>query len=205
MRAASQQSGIPWRICEMNSFSGGGLPGVSNTFLGALWTLNIMLCLAQAGCAGVNMETGVNQLGFVSSYSPIQDNGAGVNSAGIPYYGMLAFATAFAGCRTIYPLQSPIENSSITAYVLGTAGRARSVVVVNMDETKSVQISLADLRLPPLVLLRLQAPQMLSTSGVTFAGAQVDAAGHWQPAARETLRSAQLSIPAMSAAVVLPQ
>lgn len=205
MRAASQQSGIPWRICEMNSFSGGGLPGVSNTFLGALWTLNIMLYLAQAGCAGVNMETGVNQLGFVSSYSPIQDNGAGVNSAGIPYYGMLAFAAAFAGCSQIFPLESPIQDSSIAAYVLGAAGRPRSVVVVNRNQTKSAQFSLADLRLPPSVLLRLQAPQMLSTSGVTFAGAQVDATGHWQPATREAVQSAHISVPAMSAAVLLPR
>jgi hypothetical protein len=204
IRAASKSSGIPWRVCEMNSFSGGGLPGVSNTFAGALWTLNIMLYLAQAGCAGVNMETGVNQLGFVSSYSPIQGNGAGLNSAGIPYYGMLAFATAFAGCGTICPLDSSIENSSITAYVLGTAGRARSVVVVNMDETKPVQISLADLRLPSSVVLRLEAPQILS-SKVTFAGAQIDAAGQWQPATTELVRFEQISVSPMSAAVVLPK
>jgi hypothetical protein len=62
LRTASRQSGIPWRMCETNSFSGGGLPGVSDTFVGALWTLDFMLLLAQYGCAGVNIETGVNQL-----------------------------------------------------------------------------------------------------------------------------------------------
>lgn len=72
---------------------------MSDTFIGALWTLKVMLLLAQYGCAGVNMETGVNQLGFISSYSPIQDDTKGVNSAGVPYYGMLAFATAFADCH----------------------------------------------------------------------------------------------------------
>jgi hypothetical protein len=50
MRAASIQSGIPWRICESNSFSGGGLPCVSDTFIGALWTLDFMLLLAEHGC-----------------------------------------------------------------------------------------------------------------------------------------------------------
>jgi hypothetical protein len=92
LRIVSQQSGIPCRMCEINSFSGGGRPGVSDTFIGALWTLNTMLLLAQNGCSGVNIETGVNQLGFVSSYSPIQDDGKGVNSAGVPYYGMLVLA-----------------------------------------------------------------------------------------------------------------
>ena len=105
LRTCSQQSGIPWRMCEINSFSGGGRPGVSDTFVGSLWTLNTMLLLAQFGCAGVNMETGVNQLGFVSSYSPIQDDGRGVNFAGVPYYGMLAFATAFAGSHQLLPLE----------------------------------------------------------------------------------------------------
>ena len=74
MRAVSQQSGIPWRMCETNSFSGGGLPGVSDTLVGALWTLDFMLLLAQNGCTGVNLETGVNQLGFLSSYSPIRSD-----------------------------------------------------------------------------------------------------------------------------------
>ena len=69
-RAASLESGIPWRICETNSFSGGGLPGVSDTFLGALWTLDFMLLLASYGCSGVNIETGVNQLGFCRTWMP---------------------------------------------------------------------------------------------------------------------------------------
>lgn len=45
LRAASKASGIPWRMCETNSFFGGGLPGVSDTFVGALWTLDFMLLL----------------------------------------------------------------------------------------------------------------------------------------------------------------
>src|ERR1700734_187193 len=65
MRAASTKSGIPWRLCETNSFSGGGRPGVSDSFLGALWTLDFLLLLAANKCSGVNIETGVNQLGFV--------------------------------------------------------------------------------------------------------------------------------------------
>ena len=38
LRTASQQSGISWRMCETSSFSGGGLKGVSDTMIGALWT-----------------------------------------------------------------------------------------------------------------------------------------------------------------------
>src|SRR3984893_4518819 len=97
LSAATKSSGIPYRICETNSFSGGGKPGVSDTLASALWVLDFMFALASAGCAGVNMETGVNQRGFISSYSPIGDDEHGHYTAAPEYYGMLAFAQAGAG------------------------------------------------------------------------------------------------------------
>ena len=171
LRKISQDSGIPWRMCEINSFSGGGLPGVSDTLVGALWTLNTMLILAQYGCAGVNMETGVNQLGFVSSYSPIQDDGSGVNSAGVPYYGMLAFATAFAGCHQLFPLEADEKSESVHAYMFGTGGTPRSVAIVNVDSTMAARVSLAGLKAERATVLRLVAPAADSRTGVRFGGA----------------------------------
>jgi Glycosyl hydrolase family 79 C-terminal beta domain len=203
MRAASRQSGIPWRMCEINSFSGGGRPGVSDTFVGALWTLNTMLVLAQSGCSGVNIETGVNQLGFVSSYSPIQDDGRGMNSAGVPYYGMLAFATAFAGCHQLLPLKAGDGSSdTFAAYVLGAGGKARSVVLVNTDRAADVRISLAGIGMDRGDVLRLAAPAAESTAGVTFGGASVDGTERWKAAHTEHLRRATVNVPKMSAVVV---
>ena len=46
MREASQRFGIPYRLVELNSFSGGGKPGVSDTFTSALWALDLMFTLA---------------------------------------------------------------------------------------------------------------------------------------------------------------
>lgn len=201
MRAASQQSGIPWRICEMNSFSGGGLPGVSDTFLGALWTLNIMLLLAQSGCAGVNMETGVNQLGFVSSYSPVQDDGHGTNSAGVPYYGMLAFAQAFSGAHQMLPLAGGEADPGFSAYVLGAAGKPRSAVALNLT-TGNRRISVARMGMNRASVLRLTAPAADSKSGVTFGGAAVDSSGRWKAALREEVRDGSVLVPGMSAALI---
>jgi hypothetical protein len=203
MHAATQQSGIPWRMCEINSFSGGGLPGVSNTFVGALWTLNTMLLLARYGCAGVNMETGVNQLGFVSSYSPIQDDGKGNNSAGVPYYGMLAFATACAGCHQLMPVEAGSERGSVRAYVLGAQGIPRSVVTVNMGSASAVQVSFASLGMKHARVLRLAAPAADSRSDVKFGGAAVDQIGKWRPETEERVRNGQVKVPPMSAAVML--
>jgi hypothetical protein len=203
LRVTAQQSGIPWRMCEINSFSGGGRPGVSDTFVGTLWTLNTMLLLARFGCAGVNMETGVNQLGFVSSYSPIQDDGKGVNSAGLPYYGMLAFAKAIAGCHQVLPLEQRSESDSMHAYVLGAAGKVRSVVVVNMDSAKAANVSVAGLDMKRVSLLRLSAPAADSRTGVTFGGAQVEENGRWKPTHQEQIHGGSFVVPPMSAAVVI--
>jgi hypothetical protein len=202
LRTASQQSAIPWRMCEINSFSGGGRPGVSDTFIDALWTLNTMLLLAQYGCAGVNMETGVNQLGFTSSYSPIQDNGEGVNSAAAPYYGMLAFARAFAGCHQMLPLEIGIQNEFLTAYVLGAGGKPRSVVVVNTDRENDAQISVAGLGMKRISILRLIAPSAESKTGVSFGGATVDETGRWKAMSEERVHNGSVPIPRMSAAVI---
>ncbi|MGB6744333.1 MAG: glycosyl hydrolase family 79 C-terminal domain-containing protein, partial [Terracidiphilus sp.] len=202
MRAASRQSGIPWRMCETNSFSGGGRPSVSDTFAGALWTLNTMLLLAQYGCSGINMETGINQLGFVSSYSPIQDDGNGVNSAGVPYYGMLAFAAAFAGCHQLLPLETGGTTDTLAAYVLGTGSKPRSAVIVNTDRISDAHVSLAGLGMDRAVVLRLLAPIPESKTDVTFGGAQVNAAGQWSGKSKERLHGAVVEIPRMSAAVI---
>lgn len=203
LRTASRQSGIPWRMCETNSFSGGGLPGVSDTFVGALWTLDYMLLLASYGCSGVNIETGVNQLGFVSSYSPIQDDGKGTNTAGVPYYGMLAFAEARRGCTQIFPIDVDSQGVNLTAYVLGDGGKARAVVAVNRDTTRDARLSIAELGMSDATALRLLSPSPDSKTGVTFGGASVDAEGRWTAKSREQVHGGGVTVPRMSAVVLL--
>jgi hypothetical protein len=201
LRTASQQSGIPWRMCETNSFSGGGRPGVSDTFVGALWTLDFMLLLAQSGCSGVNIETGVNQLGFVSSYSPIQDNSKGLNTAGVPYYGMLAFAQARDGCDQLLDTEFDPAGRNVTAYVLGKTGKPLSAVIINRD-TQDVNVSVRDLRAPRLIAIRMSAPSADANVGVMLGAATVDSDGHWIAKGREQVRNAVLKVPQMSAVIL---
>ncbi len=202
LRTSSEQSKIPWRMCETSSFSGGGLPGVSDTFIGALWTLDFMLLLAQYGCAGVNIETGVNQLGFISSYSPIQDDIKGVNSAGVPYYGMLAFAKAIAGCHQILPLDFDAKGINLSAYALGADGRPRSVVVINRERAQDVHLSIAELGPGAVTALRMTAPSPDNKTNVTFGGAAVTADGRWKAKTQEHIRDGTVTVPRMSAIVL---
>jgi hypothetical protein len=198
---ASQKSGIPWRMCESNSFSGGGLPGVSDTLLGSLWTLDYLLLLAQSGCSGVNIETGVNQLGFVSSYSPIQDDENGINSAGTPYYGMLGFVTALAHSSHLLPVVFDDLGINLTIYVSGEPGRPRSVVVVNRDPRQDAIVSVVELRIGKGTAYRLLAPSPYSKTGITFGGEAVGDHEQWTPTAGEQVHNGYLNVPRMSAVV----
>jgi hypothetical protein len=198
---ASQKSGIPWRMCESNSFSGGGLPGVSDTLLGSLWTLDYLLLLAQSGCSGVNVETGVNQLGFVSSYSPIQDDGNGINSSGTPYYGMLGFVTALAHSSHLLPVAFDDRGINLTIYVSGEPGRPRSAVVVNRDPLQDANVSVVELRMGKGLAYRLLAPSPDSKTGITFGGEAVGDHGRWTATAGEQIHNGYLNVPRMSAVV----
>ena len=90
---------MAYRINEgLTLYQGGGKQGVSDTFGAALWCLDYLFILASYDCEGVNMETEyINQLGFISHYSPIVHDEAGHCSARPEYYGMLAFALAGKG------------------------------------------------------------------------------------------------------------
>jgi hypothetical protein len=206
LKAASQACGVPYRICEVNSFSGGGRPGVSDTMAGALWVLDYMFTLAANGCAGVNMETGVNHLDFISSYSPIGDDEHGHHSAKPEYYGMLAFS--LAGKGQLVAAENDANSSEIKTYAtqsvqgalavtLINKGAAAPVITVNLGEhTKAKQAS----------LIRLSGPAIDAKTGVKLGGAEVAPDGTWKAVGTEVLRvkNGQLAntLPPYSAAVV---
>jgi len=206
LKAASEACGVPYRICEVNSFSGGGRPGVSDTLAGALWVLDYMFTLAVNGCAGVNMETGVNHLDFISSYSPIGDDEHGHHSAKPEYYGMLAFSLAAKG--QLLAVENDANSPEIKTYATQSSpgalaltlinkGASAPVITVNLGEhTKAKQAS----------LIRLSGPAIDSKTGIKLGGAEVAPDGTWKAAGTEVLRvkSGQLAItlPPYSAAVV---
>jgi Glycosyl hydrolase family 79 C-terminal beta domain len=204
LRAASQLCGVPYRICEVNSFSGGGRPGVSDTMASALWVLDYMFTLVASGCGGVNMETGVNQLGFISSYSPIGDDDQGYYSARPEYYGMLAFSLAGRGelLRTeISPTTTEIKTyatrSKAGSLLLTLINKGATGAIVRLDtKSSSRQAS----------VIRLEGPAVDAKTQITLGGAEITTAGIWKASKQEALsvNSGQLAIPlAASSAAIL--
>jgi hypothetical protein len=206
LRAASKSCGVPYRICETNSFSGGGKPGVSDRFAAALWVLDFMYKLASAGCHGVNMETGVNQLGFISSYSPIKDDERGHYVAAPEFYGMLAFAHGAAG--ELVESQLSAGNHNLIAYATVTQGERLSVTLINKEPALDASVSIEGAHFfQNGSVLRLSAPSLHNSSGASFGGARVKSDGTWRPYWREAIQSYNaktiVRLPAASAAVLI--
>ena len=204
MQAASASAGIPYRICETNSFSGGGRPGVSDTYGAALWALDYLCVLAWHGAGGVNMETGINQLDFISSYSPIADDRQGHYHAAPDYYGMLAFAQIQSGERVATSYDAGAIN--LTAYAVVDEQAQPTVVIVNKDAALDAEARIAlDHPATHARVMRLNGPALDSKTGVTLGGAPVTADGRWSgrftpaPIAGGTC---VVRVPASSAAIV---
>ncbi|HEX4810149.1 MAG TPA: glycosyl hydrolase family 79 C-terminal domain-containing protein [Bryobacteraceae bacterium] len=206
LRAASNTSHLPYRFCETNSFCGGGKPGVSDTFGATLWVLDFMFTLASAGCAGVNIETGVNQLGFISSYSPIGDDEHGTYSAMPDYYGMLAFSQASRGRQVALDCEAASEN--LTAYAVINDHKQLFVTIINKEPSRDADVSItAPEHFATPKALRLTAPSLDSKDGVTLGGSSVNPNGKWTATRLEPLpvKSGQsgVHVPAASAAILI--
>lgn len=204
MRAASCKAGIPYRIVETNSFSGGGKPGVSDTFGSALWTLNYMFTLASHGAAGLNLETGINQLDFISPYSPIMDDLHQHYTAAPDYYGMLAFAPVAGG--ELLGLDYNTAGLNATAYAVRHSGKLL-VTIINKERARAAQTHIAaGKRFLHGSVLRLTGPSLKSRTGTVLGGTPLDESGNWRATREEPVKPKNgefiLPVPAASAAVV---
>lgn len=205
MRELCREHNLAFRINEVNSFSGGGKTGVSDTFGSALWCLDFMFQLASYGCEGVNMETDINQLGFISHYSPIVHDEAGHCRVKPEYYGMLAFA--MAGKGELLRLGLEKTNVNLTAYAARDPAGSLWVTVVNKDAGRDARLAI---ELPQgfshAGVFRLAAPALESKDHVTLGGVEVSADGTWASGPAEKVAvadgAAHLPVPHASAALL---
>jgi hypothetical protein len=205
IRQASKSSSVDYRIVETNSFYGGGKPGVSDRFGSALWTLDYLFHLAAEESSGVNLETDINQLGWVSHYSPIFRDADGRLTARPAYYAMLAFSLAGKGKLIHLTLQKGAIN--LTAYATVDPEGIYWIALINKDLNTAAEVTVT---LPPGItganLFRLSAPTVESSDQVTLAGSEISADGAWTARPLEEVSiaggSAQLHLPQASAALL---
>lgn len=206
MRAASHKAGIPYRICETNSFSGGGKPGISDTFGSALWTLDYMYTLATHGASGLNLETGVNQLDFVSPYSPIMDDQHGHYTAAPDYYGMLAFAPAAGG--ELLSADYDAGGLNATAHAARRSDGKVLVTVINKDRKHAAEAHIhTGKNFSRATATRLSGPSLESRTGITLGGSTLDSTGTWRATKTEPIHltngEPRILVPAGIAAILM--
>lgn len=119
------------RVDEMNSVTGGGVAGVSNTFASALWVLDTLFEFARAGVSGVNVHT------FSSAqYALFSGPNPGGWRVHPEYYGLLAFANAApAGAQLLAVSAGQAKRAAPAVKVWATRGldgRAR-ILIINKD------------------------------------------------------------------------
>ena len=194
--------GVPYRIGECNTASGGGKRGVSNAFVSALWAIDFMFDVAQAGGQGVNFHGSFT----ANNYSPIVFDKKSSRYVPAPmYYGMLFFSRAAQG--TLVATETKTDAKLIAHGVLGADGKLR-VTLVNKDLTQSIAASVTGgAKFTKGQALRLTAPSVDATEGVTFAGTAVNADGTWAPKTTEALTlsagTASIILPPASAALLI--
>jgi hypothetical protein len=194
--------GVPYRVGECNTASGGGKRGVSNAFVSALWAVDFMFDVAQAGGQGVNFHGSFT----ANNYSPIVFDKKSSRYVPAPmYYGMLFFSRAAQG--RLVATETKSDANLIAHSVLGADGKLR-VTLVNKDLAKPIAASIAvGGKYAKGEVLRLTAPTIDATSDVTFAGAAVNADGTWAPKTPEALTlsagNTTVTLPPASAALLI--
>ena len=157
----------PLRVDEINGIPCGGEAGLSNSFGEALWALNVLPALWQAGVQGVNFQT-VD--GNVNQMIAAKHSASGWRVSAEPeYYGLLAFADAApAGSRLLrtsdpgvagvyqFAVRAPDGSERIVLTNVGSAALTVGVSALGTHGTGSLSL--------------LSARSLSATGGTTLAG-----------------------------------
>lgn len=194
-------------MSETNSICSGGLPGVSDSFASALWSIEYMLTGAQAGIRGMNIHD--RFITTCTPYSPICPVTARSTRFTVRpiYYGMLF--THLLGTGFFLPVSVNTGSTSrvVTAFVLRTATGGKRIMLENLTgQATNVTLNVGGSARTAGVI-RLTAPGLLAKSGVAIQGAQVAVDGRIKVGPPTAIRCAtagkcQLTLAPYTAAIV---
>ena len=139
------------RVDEMNSVTGGGVSGVSDTFASALWALDTLFEFDQAGVSGVNVHTipGTRY----ALFDPVAGGGWLVRPE---YYGLLAFAQMAPAGSTLLRV-TPMAGS-VKVWATRSTGRTRITVINEGTVRRRLLIEGGATAGPGFTVERLRAP-----------------------------------------------
>ncbi len=193
---------LPYRISECNSVWGGGKPGVSDVFASSLWALDFMWTVAENKGQGINFHGGPPRF----AYSPITMNNSTV-TARPEYYAMLAFKYGSNGGSIIPAIISdPRSYNNCSVYACAGPDNATLITLINKEESKDFAFTIQlSKKASTMIVDRLTAPSIASTTSITFAGSTVTDSGLFSPSSTLQMvnsKSFVVTVPAGSAAVI---
>jgi hypothetical protein len=164
--AMAHAQGLQFRVDEMNSVACAGSHGVSDTFASALWILDTLFEMDQAGVDGVNIHTlpGSHYELFTFTH-----NGTTWQADVHPdYYGMLMFAQAAPPGSRLLPIGGVPDGSLKMWATLAPDGTER-VVIINEDPSNP-QSLVFQAPGSSATVEQLTAASVNATGGVTLGG-----------------------------------
>jgi hypothetical protein len=159
--------GKPLRVDEFNGVSCGGEAGVSDSFGEALWALNMLPALWQAGVQGVNFQTADADLNRMIH---AQHTASGWSVSVQPeYYGLLTFADAAPAGSRLLQISDP-GLTHFYQFAVRAPNRSERVVLTNVGSVaRTVGVAASGTRGTGSLFL-LSATSLSATAGTTLAG-----------------------------------
>lgn len=176
-------SSLPYFLREMASAGPIGLPGISDTFGAALWTLNFLCYAASVGVSSVQMH--MTDDSYAAAWAPIEMYGQGPHVRP-SYYAHAAMAMLIgSGNGTTQIAALPISNvpsdytNNVRCYAAYTNGALSAVVIINSQLSNASNPSPGSLSFA-LNLGSAYKSQTLYLSTLTNDGADSQNGTTWQ-------------------------
>ena len=200
-------AGLRYRLTESNDYLA-GVPGASDAFASALWTLDYLHWWAAHGAGGVNFHN--KQWLFTDTIVPGPDatGGYAITPKG---YGIKAFTLGSAGRVKPTQIANP-DGINLTAYCIGGAGEDYVTII---NKTHGPQAADAAVTIAPpggrvhgaeTMALAGAEPGHATGTGATLGGAEITGEtawhGQWIALPAEPGAGISLAVPATTAAIV---
>ncbi len=160
---------LPFVLSEVNTYSNGGISGVTNTLAASMWLLDASLATAYQGVAGIDIQ----QSGSIP-YDTIDPN------AGTPsglYYGLLLAHTMMR--LGTFDALSLSTTHNLDAYAINVSDGSLRVIIVNKDASDALVQITTPQNYTSGSYYTLAGPSLDATSGITLDGRTVSSSGTW--------------------------
>jgi hypothetical protein len=157
-----------FRVDEINAISCGGQRGLSDSFTTALWSLDALFALADAGVGGVNIHDNPGGPGALFSLSHAGGRWSG--HVDPIYYGMQLFAQAAPAGSRILRLSGGAVTGATRAWATRAPDGVTRVLLINTRARGAQTVTVRAAGTGSATAVALRAPGLRARSGITLGG-----------------------------------